>query len=381
MSGSLTIEPVAGKQGLYEFITFPFALYRGDPCWVPSLIEERRDFLDPRKNPFFEHARHQLFLARRGGELVGTIGAAVDERYNAIHGERVGAFGFFEAIDNHEVAAALLGAAEEWARGQGMAVLRGPLSFSTNHEAGLLIDGFDEPPMVMMTYNRPYYRPLIEGRGYAKAIDLYAYVGDLDERWINAPPKVFRAAEKAARRDGIRVRKADVRRFHQEVQLVKEVINRTWEQQWGGVPLTEREADHLAGSLKPVIDPDLIFIAEAAGGAPIGISLTLPDLHQALQWSGGGRMFPLGLLKFLWHKRNVNQIRMIGIGVVEGYRGRGIDALFYVETARAARAKGYKRIEGSWILETNTMMNRIIERLGGRRYKTYRVYEKPLGSG
>ncbi len=378
MSGSLTIEPVAGKQGLYEFITFPFVLYRGDPCWVPPLIEERRDFLDPRKNPFFEHARHQLFLARRGGELVGTVGVAIDEHYNAVHDEHVGAFGFFEAIDDQEVAAALLGAAAEWARGQGMTVLRGPLNFSTNHEAGLLIDGFNEPPMVMMTYNRHYYQRLIEGCGYAKAIDLYAYVGDLDERWTNAPPKVFRAAEKAAQRDGIRVRKADIRRFHEEVQLVKEVINRTWEQQWGGVPLTEHEADHLAKSLKPVIDPDLIFIAEAADGTPIGISLTLPDLHQALQWSGGGRMFPFGLLKFLWHKRRVNQIRMIGIGVVEGYRGRGIDALFYVETARAARAKGYKRIEGSWILETNTMMNRIIERLGGRRYKTYRVYERQL---
>lgn len=375
---TVQVEPVTNKRMLMEFICFPFSLYRDDPAWVPPFVEERRDFLDPQKNPFFEHARAQLFLARRNGELVGTISAAVDDDYNALHGERVGTWGFFECVDNPEVAAALLAAAEQWARAQGMMTMRGPYSFSSNHECGLLIDGFDDPPMVMMTYNPHYYAALVEGCGYRKAMDLFAYVGDLDERWINAPPKVFHAAEAAMHKQGIRVRKANRRDFEREVQRVKDVYRQAWERNWGFVPLTEHEADHLARSLKPVIDADLVLIAETAEGRPVGMSLTLPDLHQALKWSGGGRMWPFGVLKFLWHKRKINQIRLVLMGVVAEYRGRGIDAVFYVETARVARAKGYKRIEGSWILETNTMMNRIIERLGGRRYKTYRIYEKAL---
>jgi GNAT superfamily N-acetyltransferase len=302
----------------------------------------------------------------------------VDDNHNAFHGERMAAFGFFETIDDQEVADALLGAAEEWARAQGMAIMRGPMNFSTNHELGLLIDGFDEPPMVMMTYNPRYYARMIEARGYVKAIDLFAYIGDLDDRLQNAPPKVYRAAEKAARSTGVRVRKVDMRHFNEEVQRVKQIYDSAWTHHWGFVPITEKEGDHMAAGLKMVLDPDLVFIAETSDGTPVGMSITLPDLHQALKWSGGGHMFPFGLIKFLWHKRKIDQVRFWGMGVVEEFRGRGIDAVFYVETARAAHAKGYKRLECSWILESNTMMNRIIERLGGVRYKTYRIYEKAL---
>jgi GNAT superfamily N-acetyltransferase len=376
--GDIRIEPVTDKRGVLELIEFPFKLYRGDRNWVPPLIEERRDFLDPKKNPFFEHARFQLFLARRGSDLVGTIGAVVDDNHNQVHGERMGAFGFFETIDNQEVADALLGTAEEWVRAQGMTIMRGPMNFSTNHEVGLLIEGDDEPPMVMTTYNPRYYARLIEARGYVKAMDLFAYIGDLDDRLHNGPPKLYRAAEKAAKNSGVRVRKVDMRHFKQEVQRVRQIYDRAWTRHWGFVPITEKEGDYLAAGLKMVLDPDLVFIAETSDGTPVGMSITLPDLHQALKWSGGGHMFPFGLLKFFWHKRKIDQVRFWGMGVVEEYRGRGIDAVFYVETARAAHAKGYKRLECSWILESNTMMNRIIERLGGVRYKTYRIYEKEL---
>ena len=375
---SIQIEPIHDKKGVLELVEFPFRLYRGDPSWVPPLIEERRDFLDPKKNPFFDHARFQLFLARRGGDLVGTIGAVVDDNHNKYHDERMAAFGFFESIDNQEIADALLGAAEAWGREQGMTIMRGPLNFSTNHELGLLIDGFEEPPMVMLTYNPRYYAQLIGARGYTKAMDLFAYIGGLDDRLTNGPPKLFRVADLAAKKAGIRIRKADMRHFADEVRRARQIYDEAWTHNWGFVPLTDREADYLAASLKPVIDPDLVLIAETSDGTPVGVSITLPDLHQALKWSGGGHMFPFGLAKFLWHKRKVDQVRLWGMGVIEEYRGRGIDAVFYVETARAALAKGYKRIEGSWILETNTMMNRIIERLGGQRYKTYRVYEKAL---
>lgn len=375
---TIQIERVAGGAALREFVRFPFARYAGDPGWVPPLIEERLDFLNPRKNPFFEHAEVALFLARRGGAVVGTISAAVDENYAAFHGERMGTFGFFETTDEPAVAARLLAAAEGFARAHGATVMRGPMSFSTNHEIGLLVEGFDTPPMVMMTYNPQSYAALIEGHGYTKAMDLFAYLADLGERWTNAERGIVRVAEKAARKAGIRVRPADIRHFDQEVQRVKQIYQHAWVHNWGFVPLTEREADHLAASLKPVIDPDLVLIAETLDGTPVGMSIALPDLHQALRWSGGGSMFPLGLLKFLWHKRRVNQFRLWGMGVTEEYRGQGIDAIFYVETTRAALAKGYTRAEGSWVLETNTMMNRILRHLGMQRYKTYRIYEKAL---
>jgi hypothetical protein len=378
MSGQLRLEPVSDKQGLMEFIEFPFKLYRGDPNWVPPLIEERRDFFDPKKNPFFEHARCQLFLARRGDELVGTVASVVNDNHNALHNEKTGAFGFFEVVNDQAVADALLEAAESWVRTQGMAVIRGPLNFSTNDEIGTLVDGFDEPPMVMMTYNPRYYPSLIEAHGYAKAMDVYAYIVELAERLQNAPQKVFSVAEKAAQREGIRVRKIDIKHLDQEVALIKQVYNRAWERNWGFVPMTDHEIDHLANGLKAILDPNLLFVAETSDGTPVGVSIALPDVHQALRWSGGGHMWPFGLLKFLWHRRKVNQCRLLIMGLVEQYRGRGADAIFYVETARAALAHGYKRMEGSWILENNTMMNLIIERLGGVRYKTYRIYEKTL---
>jgi len=378
MSRQLRLEPVNDKQGLMEFIEFPFKLYRGDPNWVPPLIEERRDFFDPKKNPFFEHARCQLFLARRGDELVGTVAALVNDNHNAFHNEQTGAFGFFETVNDQAVADALLEAAEAWVRTQGMAVIRGPLNFSTNDEIGTLVDGFDEPPVVMMTYNPRYYPSLIEAHGYTKAMDVYAYIVDLAEGLRNAPQKVFSVAEKAAHKEGIRVRKIDVRRLNQEVALIKQVYNRAWERNWGFVPMTDAEIDHLANGLKAILDPNLLFIAETSDGTPVGVSIALPDVHQALRWSGGGHMWPFGLLKFLWHRRKVNQCRLLIMGMVPEYRGRGADAIFYVETARAALAHGYKRMEGSWILENNTMMNLIIERLGGVRYKTYRIYEKTL---
>lgn len=378
MSGDLRIEPVVDRRGLMAFIKFPFTLYRADPNWVPPLIEERRDFLDTRKNPFFEHSRCQLFLARRDGALVGTIAAVVNDNHNAFHDEKMGSFGFFEAINDQAVADALLSAAEEWARAQGMTVMRGPLNFSTNDEIGTLVAGFDEPPVVMMTYNPPYYPALIEGHGYTKAMDVYAYIVDLAERMRNAPPKVFHVAEKAAQKEGLRVRKIDMRHFDEEVERIKRVYNSAWERNWGFVPMTDREIDHLAAGLKPVLDPNLILIAETADGTPVGVSIAVPDLHQALRWSGGGHMWPFGLLKFLWYRRRVNQCRLLIMGMVEAYRGRGADAIFYVETARQALAHNYKRMEASWILESNTMMNRILERLGADRYKTYRIYEKPL---
>jgi hypothetical protein len=378
MGGQVRIEPVTGKRGLLEFIEFPFRLYRDDANWVPPLIEERRDFFDTHKNPFFEHARCQLFVARRDDVLVGTIAAVVNDNHNAFHDEKMGSFGFFEAINDQEVADALLDVAEAWVQAQDMKVMRGPLNFSTNDEIGTLVEGFDEPPVVMMTYNPRYYPSLIEAHGYTKAMDVYAYVVDLAERLQNAPQKVFSVAEKAAQKEGIRVRKLDLKHFDKEVALIKQVYNRAWERNWGFVPMTDHEIDHLAFGMKPLLDPNLLFVAETSDGTPVGVSIAFPDVHQALRWSGGGHMWPFGLPRFMWNRRKVNQCRLLIMGMLEQYRGRGADAIFYVETARSAVAHGYKRLEASWILENNTMMNLILQRVGATRYKTYRIFEKAL---
>ncbi|HVO44520.1 MAG TPA: hypothetical protein VMT34_17965 [Aggregatilineales bacterium] len=378
-SQSVQIEPVTDPKGVMEVIEFPFKLYKNDHNWVPPFIEERRDFLDPKKNPFYEHGKVQLFLARRHGEVVGTIGAAINYSHNTVHNEKAGAFGYFETIDDQEVASVLLRAAEEWVRAEGMTIIRGPMTFSLNDECTLLVSGDDDPPVAMMTYNPLYYAGLIEAAGYQKAMDFYAYLGDLDERLHNAPPKVFHAAEKAAARRGITVRKGRMSEFNKEAEIIRSVMNQAWSKNWGFVPLTDHEVEHLGKNLKQLVDPDLVLIAETSDGKPVGISLTLPDVNQALKRAGGGHMFPFGLLKYLWYakiNRKINRVRLVLMGVVEDYRMLGIDAIFYVQTARIALSKGYYHLEGSWILETNTMMNRIIERLGGRRYKTYRIYEK-----
>lgn len=374
----IMIEPITDNKGLRAFVKFPFRLYKDDPNWVPPLIEERTAVLNPRKNPFFDHARFQLFLAWRDGQIVGTIAAMVDDNHNHAHNEQAGSFGFFECVNDPDVASALLSTAEAWVAGQGMTVIRGPLNPSINEEIGTLVEGFDESPVVMMTYNPRYYPALIEGCGYTKAMDVFAWTFDIEADLKNAPEKLFRVAEKSLQKQGLRVRKVDMRHFDRDVVMIKEVYNRAWQKNWGAVPMTELEIDHLAANLKPVIDPNLIFIAETGDGKPAGISLCLPDLHQALKRSGGGHMWPFGLLKFLWHKRKITQIRLVIMGMLEEYRGRGADAIFYLETAKEALKRGYKRMEASWILEDNTMMNQIIERLGGKKYKTYRVYEKRI---
>jgi GNAT superfamily N-acetyltransferase len=379
MSSPVIIEQIQDKRGMTEFVKFPFALYRGDPNWVPPLIEERLDVFNPKKNPIFEHAHCQAFLARRDGKPVGTISAMINDRHNEVHNERMGSFGFFETINDAEVATALLRAAEGWVKDQGMTVIRGPLNLSMNDEVGTLIDGFDEPPMIMMTYNPRYYPGLIEANGYGKAMDLYAWVfNDMKQGLADAPDKLERVARKVMQKQNLHIRKVDMKNFDRDVALVKQVYNAAWQRNWGFTPMTDHEIDHLAAGLKAMIDPNLVFIAETDEGKPVGVALSLPDLHQALKRSGGGHYFPFGLLKFIWHRRHINQARLMIMGMVEEYRGWGTDSVFYLETAREAVKRGYTRMEGSWILETNTMMNQIIERLGGMRYKTYRVYEKKL---
>jgi len=373
------IRKVEGKKDLMQFIKFPWRVYRDDPYWVPPLISERKAFLDPRRNPFFEHSEVDLFLAQKGNETLGTIAAIINHNHNAFHEERAGFFGLFEVIEDYAVAKGLLATARDWVKAKGMDVIRGPMNMSINDECGLLIDGFDSSPVVLMTYNPRYYVDFIERFGFVKAKDLYAYIISTDifnSKLENLPPRLLRVAEAARKRTGVRVRKVDMKNFDAEVEKARIIYNSAWEKNWGAVPMTDAEFEHLAYGLKQFLDPDLLLLAEV-DDKPVGIFVGLPDVNQPLLHMNG-RLFPFGWIKYLWYRRKIDTFRGLIMGVIEEYREKGIDALMYVEAAKAAFRKGYKRCEMSWILEDNVMMNRIVQRLGGRIYKTYRIYEMVL---
>jgi GNAT superfamily N-acetyltransferase len=351
---------------------------------VPPLISERREFLDRTKNPFFQHGRAEYFLARRDGNVVGTIGAFTNDRYNEFQRVNTGFFGFFEVLDDPEAARALLVTAEAWARQAGHKTILGPAQFSTNDEVGLLVDGFDDPPRILMTYNPRRYADYLEAAGYKKAMDLWAYETSMSrfKDGGGLPPKLLRVAEKVRQRGKLHVRRLDMKDFDQEVERVKKVYNRSWERNWGFVPMTDPEFEHMGKQLKTIIDPELVVIVEADGEI-VGFGLTLPDLSEPLRLAYPRPGFPeaLTMLRLLWHwkvRRRVQWIRVFALGVLPEYRGQGVDALMYLETAKSALRRGYQRAEMSWILENNMMMNRGIRFMGGEVYKTYRMYEKRL---
>jgi GNAT superfamily N-acetyltransferase len=367
-----------------EFIHFPWQVYRNDRYWVPPLISERRSFLDRSKNPFFRHGRGEYFLARRDGQLVGTIGAFTNDRYNEFQGVNTGFYGFFEVFDDPEAAQALLATAEAWARQAGHKSILGPAQFSTNDEVGLLIDGYDDAPRILMTYNPPRYRSYLEAAGYEKAMDLLAYQVPLARFGGGAtfPAKLVRVTEKVRQRGKFHIRRLNMKEFDREVDRIKKVYNASWERNWGFVPMTDAEFEHMGQQLKSLVDPELVVIVEA-DGETVGFGLTLPDLSEPLRlaYPRPGSPEALTMLKLLWHwkvRRQVRWIRVFALGVLPKYRGQGVDALMYLETARSAIQRGYEKAEMSWILENNMMMNRGIRFMGGEVYKTYRMYQKRL---
>lgn len=381
---SLQIHPVKNIEDRKAFVRFPWKVYKDDPYWVPPLISERMHFTDSEHHPFFEHAEVEFFLAKKGSDVVGTIGAFINHRHNEFQGENIGFFGFFEVLDDPEVAQALLETAENWVKERGYDAIRGPAQYSTNEECGLLVDGFDDAPRVLMTYNPKRYIDYIEGCGYQKAMDLWAWAvptakfGDEGE----IPPKLVRVVEKVRERENITIRKINMRKFDSEVEIVKKLYNTSWAQNWGFVPMTEAEIDALGDELKPMVDPDFVFIAEVEGEA-VGFSLTLPDLNNPLRLAYPKPSVPewWTLIKLIWNwkvRRKYNWVRVFALGVLPEYRGRGIDALFYYESIRAGLKKGIEFGEMSWILENNDPMNRPIEFMGAKIYKTYRFYEKML---
>ena len=381
---NLTVVPVQDDRGIRAVIEFPWEVYRGDRYWVPPLLSERHAFLDPKHNPFFQHGRLQLYLARRGDRIVGTIGAFTNDLYNQFHEVNSGWFGFFEVLEDPEAAAALLKAAEGWARAAGHRSLLGPAQFSTNDEIGLLVDGYDDRPRILMTYNPRRYAGYFQTAGYSKAMDLWAYSTNLTkfERAGGRPPKVIRVIEKVQARGRFQIRSLDMRRFDEEVGRVKRVYNSSWARNWGFVPMTDPEFDRLGEQMKSIIDPDLVTIVEHEGEM-VGFGLTLPDLNEPLRlaYPRPGTPEAWTFVKLLWNwkvRRKVSWMRVFALGVLPEFRGQGVDALMYKATVDAGLRKGYHNVEMSWILENNDMMNRAIRLFGGEVYKTYRVYEKAL---
>ena len=378
----LQISKVQNDDDLMDFIHFPWEVYRDDLYWVPPLISERREFLDPERNPFFQHARAEYYLAHRESKLVGTIAAFTNDLYNEFQGVNTGFFGFFEVLDDADAATALLSTAEKWAREAGHDAILGPAQFSTNDEVGMLVDGFDDSPRILMTYNPPRYPDFLEAAGYQKAMDLWAYALRIEDFMQSIPPKLLRVVENVRKRRNLRVRKIDMKNFDQEVERFKRVYNSSWERNWGFVPFTDSEINRLAEQLKPIIDPDIVIMVEHEGEV-VGFSLSLPDLNQPLHKAYPRPDMPeaLTMLKMLWHwkvRRRIDWARGFALGVLPEFRGLGVDALMYLETAKNAARKGYRWAEMSWILENNDMMNRPIRLLGGEIYKTYRMYEKRL---
>jgi GNAT superfamily N-acetyltransferase len=330
------------------------------------------------KNPFFEHADAEYFIAERDGVVVGRIAAISNRLHNEIHGDQVGFFGFFECIDDQPVADALLTAAADWCRALGHDVLRGPASFSVNDECGLLVDGFDTPPTLMMPHNPRYYVPLLERAGFAKAKDLWVYQGGSEERYVPVPERLARATELIRQRQGITLRALNMKDFEGEVERIKELYNSAWEKNWGFVPMTEREIDHLAEQFKPVVIPELVPMAEKDGKL-IGFGIALPDLNVVFRKNRSGRLFPM-ILKLLWalKTKRIRRARILLLGVLPEHQGKGIDAMLYHWIWTKS---GERRIywgEAGWILEDNPAMNAGLEKMTFRVYKTYRLYDRRI---
>jgi GNAT superfamily N-acetyltransferase len=369
----VSVEPVVSRKDRSDFIRFPWELYHDYPCWVPPLLMDRRKLMDVAKNPFYRHGEAEFFLARREGRIVGRIGAIVNANHDREHHERMGFFGFFESIDDQEVASALFAAARSWLKPRGAEAIRGPASPSVNDEYGLLVEGFDQPPAVLMPYNPPYYARLIEGAGLTKIKDLYAFEVTKEGA---ITPRLERISNIIKQREGLVFRTIDMKNFRREVDLIKALYNRAWQHNWGSVQMTDEEFEALAKDLKPVVVANLIVIAEYKG-EPIGFALSLPDLNRALKHNRQGYLLP-GLWCLWRYKKEIDRIRIIVLGVVPEFLRTGAGGVLFYETALRSVGSGYDYGEASWVLEDNQMMMRGAELLNGVRTKTYRIYQQPL---
>ena len=335
----ITIRPVQSSRDVRRFIKFQWVPYKDNPVWVPPLLMDRRKLIDKKKNPFYKHADAEFFLAERDGEVVGRIAAILN---NKQHNENIGFFGFFECIEDQAVAFALFDAAKNWLSAKGVDAIRGPASPSVNDEYGMLVEGFDRSPAILMSYNPPYYPAFTEAYGFAKAKD----------------------------------RSLNMKDFANEVQNIHELYTRGWTANWGEVPLTDEEFDYMAADLKAIVNPDLVVIAEVKG-KPVGFGLSLPDYNEILKDNKHGWLIP-GILRILLFKKRIKYARVVMLGVLPEFMNSGIGAILFYETGRRINRNGMPHGEASWVLEDNVMMNRGAQMMNGQIIKKHRLYQMSL---
>lgn len=373
------IRPVESKRDLKKFVKVPFFVHRDHPEWVPPLIIDRMEFLNRNKNPYFDHAEVGLWLAEKDGQPVGRLSAQIDGNWDSYRGGNDGQFGFFETIDDQEVASALLDTGCEWLAGKGREKVYGPMDFTTNDEIGIQISGFDVRPSILENCHQPYFQGLVEGAGFTKAMDLLMWHLEMGKlaKGLEFHPAIMESAQKSLDEHGITIRRmrrsdlpAEMARFH-------EVYNEAWGDNWGFVPITREEVEFHAKTLKLVIDEDWAMIAETDDGETVGAALTLPDINQVLA-KMKGRILPTGWYHYLTGRKKIDSVRILALGVKKAYQHTGVAAALYVRHIQTTRPDGVMKGEAGWILETNEPMNRALEGMGGEVSKKFRVYEKNL---
>jgi GNAT superfamily N-acetyltransferase len=374
---TLEIRPVASRRDLRRFIALPGALYRNEPRWIAPLRSDERKRFDREHHPFFRHAEAEFLLAWRDGDPVGRITAHIDHRFNEFQGNRWGMFGFFECEDSQATAHALLEGAMAWLRERGRDLMVGPMDFTTNDECGLLIEGYERPPIILSAWHHPYYRALLEAEGLEKSMDLLMWSLHISGR-SRVRDAIWRMAERVEREQGIVVRQMNKRDLDAEVSRFLEVYNAAWERNWAAVPLTEEEVRHYAKDLRPVLDENWAFVAERRDtGEVVGAALTLPDYNQVLAHLDG-RLLPFGWAKALYYRRKIDAVRVFALGVKPAYQHTGVAARFYQLHFEAAARTPQKGGEMGWVLETNRAMNHAMEGMGGQIVRRFRVYQRSL---
>lgn len=365
---------VTSKAGQKQFLDFPYEHYEEDEHWIPPLKMEQKKLIDTEENAFYENAEIALFLAEQNGNVCGRMAAIEDRRYNEYHNSKTGFFGFYECINDQSVSDLLVKVVIDWLEDRGMTEVIGPANPSMMDELGVLVDGFDKDPSILMPYSKPYYDKLLKAGGFEKEMDLYAFKVNQDTVAID---RMNRAAEIVLKRyPDLTIRNVNMKKIKEEVETVRQIFNKAWAKNWGFIPLTRKELEATAEDFKMILDPDFAYIAEIKG-EPVAFSVALPDLNQALKHMDG-TLLPDGIFKLLWYKRKINNIRTALMGVLPEYQGKGFDALFHRQSILSGKKKGIYSSELSWVLETNTNMIRVAERIGAYREKTYRMYRMDI---
>ena len=368
---SIKIKKIKSKSDLNIFIKCQWNFYKNDPHWVPPLIMERKHLLDKNKNPFFKNAEAEYFIAERNGEIVGRIAAIKNDIHLKYHNDNTGFFGFFECINDQKVANALFDAAKSWLQQKGLTAMRGPANPSSNDEYGMLFNGFEDSPRLMMTYNPKYYNELCENYGMEKAKDLLAY--KLENHKVMGSEKLKRVQQISRDRYHLKITHLDLKNFKGELEKVKIVYNKAWAPNWGFIPLSDDQIDAMAKDLKPLVEPSLVLFGEIDNQL-VGFALVMLDYNQIFK-SMNGRLFPFNFIKLYTQKKKITYERIITLGIIPEHQKKGLDAVFYWEIVNRAHKLGIDLGEASWILEDNDMMNRGAVVMGGDKYKTYRLWE------